>query len=124
MNFWVFRGIIQKKSTGLNGEKFQGCTNEFLSGQPLGNNDGFIFRYWKLRQQIESQANQLLGELGEDIGDETRYPLHLIGDAAFTLPEYLMKPFPSVKTEQESLFNYRLSRARRVNNFIDLIIYI
>lgn len=43
-------------------------------------------------------------------------PVFIIGDSAFQLSEYLMKPFPfSISSpEKEKLYNYRLSKVRRV----------
>lgn len=38
----------------------------------------------------------------------------IVGDAAFPLKKYLMKPFPTMTTQREKVFNYRLSRARRI----------
>ena len=43
-------------------------------------------------------------------------PLHyfFVGDDAFTLRHYMLKPYPSrALTHDERIFNYRLSRARR-----------
>ena len=40
----------------------------------------------------------------------------LLGDEAFPLKTFLMKPYPSkVLTDYERIYNYRLSRARRVS---------
>ena len=47
--------------------------------------------------------------------DDRNMPYFLIGDDAFPLRTWLMKPFSQKGlTEEERIFNYRLSRARRV----------
>ncbi|XP_045775412.1 putative nuclease HARBI1 [Maniola jurtina] len=63
--------------------------------------DGGVFRNCSLYQELEN------GILPED---------HvLVGDNAFPLKEYLLKPFPGNRlTSQQKIFNYRLSRARRI----------
>ena len=38
----------------------------------------------------------------------------IVGDAAFPLKSYLMKPYGTTPTHKEKIFNYRLSRARRI----------
>ncbi|KAG4065527.1 hypothetical protein HA402_013297 [Bradysia odoriphaga] len=46
----------------------------------------------------------------------TKIPFHIIGDSAFQLQHFLMKPFSQVAINndtQKRVFNYRLSRARR-----------
>lgn len=47
----------------------------------------------------------------------------IVGDAAFTLKPYLMKPYASMPSHKEKIFNYRLSRARRIaeNAFGNLV---
>jgi hypothetical protein len=48
-------------------------------------------------------------------GDDKPVPYFLIGDDAFTLRTWMMKPFSLRNlTDQQRIFNYRLSRARRI----------
>lgn len=48
-------------------------------------------------------------------GDDTPVPYYLIGDDAFPLRTWMMKPFSTRNlSDEERIFNYRLSRARRV----------
>ena len=47
-------------------------------------------------------------------GDDRPIPYFIIGHSAFALNEWMMKPFAAAPLEQdERVFNYRLSRARR-----------
>ena len=47
--------------------------------------------------------------------DDTPVPYHLIGDDAFALKTWMMKPFShQSQVHEEKIFSYRLSRARRV----------
>lgn len=48
-------------------------------------------------------------------GDDRPMPFFLIGDDAFALKPWMMKPFSRrCLTREERVFNYRLSRARRI----------
>jgi hypothetical protein len=43
-------------------------------------------------------------------------PYFIVGDEAFALTEYMMKPNPGMnpKGSKERIYNYRISRARRI----------
>lgn len=62
--------------------------------------DGGLFKSTSLGQALERNAL--------DIPDNSV----IVGDAAFPLKPYLMKPFATMPTQKEKVFNYRLSRAR------------
>ncbi|KAK0401401.1 hypothetical protein QR680_015763 [Steinernema hermaphroditum] len=47
-------------------------------------------------------------------GSQDIIPYFFLGDCGFPLKPRLMKPFPGETTERQSIFNSRLSRARRV----------
>jgi hypothetical protein len=48
-------------------------------------------------------------------GDNTPIPFYMVGDEAFPLRNYLMKPYPSRNlSHAERVFNYRICRARRI----------
>lgn len=77
--------------------------------------DGGVFSRSDFGQLYENRQLQLPSPVfNEDIG--CHLPYVFVGDAAFALDTHMMKPFgetPGYKPE-ETIFNYRLSRARRV----------
>ena len=75
--------------------------------------DAGVFLNTPLRSALD---NNLLGlPPREPLPGGDREPHFIVGDTAFPLKEYLQKPFPHRGlTHQERIFNYRLSRARRV----------
>jgi hypothetical protein len=51
-------------------------------------------------------------------GRQNLVPYVLTGDDAFSLTRYLMKPFPhSGLSQEQQVFNYRLSRMRRISEY-------
>lgn len=73
--------------------------------------DANIFEACKLGQSL------LKGELSfppdQDVGGK-KVPFYYVADDAFPLNKRIMKPYPGKKlTEEQTVFNYRLSRARR-----------
>ena len=57
--------------------------------------------------------------------DDKNMPYFLVGDDAFPLKAWMMKPFAHRnQTHEEAVFNYRLSRARRiVENCFGILVY-
>ena len=48
-------------------------------------------------------------------GQTSPIPYFFVGDAAFPLKTYMLQPYPGkFLPENKQIFNYRLSRARRV----------
>lgn len=76
--------------------------------------DGGVFGQSTLNKKIVN------GKLNLPLPETLPYsqqscPFFMVGDDAFPLKEYLMKPYPWRNlSPQESKFNYRLSRARQV----------
>lgn len=73
--------------------------------------DANIFEACQLGQRL------LKGELSfprdQDVGGK-KDPFFYVADDAFPLNIRIMKPYPGKKfTEEQTIFNYRLSRARR-----------
>ncbi|XP_049517596.1 uncharacterized protein LOC119440412 [Dermacentor silvarum] len=88
-------------------------------GHSGSESDGGIFSRSTLQNEIIS------GTLGlpppRTVGSEGLLPYFLVGDEAFPLKDYMMRPYPrrtlhedSHETHKRRVFNYRLSRARRV----------
>lgn len=79
----------------------------------LGNShDSVIFQSTDLWNQIKNQ--DYLPKIGKKVGSLLVPPL-ILGDAAFPLQPWLMKPCTNANpTPQQKYYNYRLSRARMV----------
>lgn len=77
------------------------CFSYINVGASGNASDGGVFKNCSIHEQLE---NGLLPEDGV-----------IVGDAAFPLKTYLLKPYPGVNlSAEEKIFNYRLSRARRI----------
>ena len=78
------------------------------------NNDGGVFGNSDMGVALESKLLHI-PEPEELSNIGVNFPYVLIGDEAFPLKNYLMKPYPrEVLAIKERIFNYRLSRARRI----------
>lgn len=84
--------------------------------------DGGVFRNSTLFHALENDTLNLPQPSTLQFPEEWIYdfetpgvPFMLVGDDAFTLTKYCMKPFPQRNlTDRKRIFNYRLSRFRRV----------
>ena len=77
--------------------------------------DGGVFKNCHLYKQIEEQKLNLPASSAID-GLTAEMPYFFLGDSAFALGPNMMKPYPGInpKGSIKRIFNYRLSRARRV----------
>ena len=79
------------------------------------NSDGGIFVHSKLGKYLETQLG--IPEDKQLPGTSCLAPHVIVGDEAFPLKTYLMRPYSgsqSKRDSKESIFNYRLSRTRRL----------
>ena len=79
------------------------------------NSDGEIFAHSKLRKYLETRLG--IPKDKQLPGTSCLVPHVSVGDEAFSLKTYLMRPCPGSQSKgvsEKSIFNYRLSRARRV----------
>ena len=75
--------------------------------------DGGVFSHTTLHRAIEEGTIGFPPDAPYPGTDEPR-PFAMVGDEAFPLRSYLMKPFPQRNlTYEQRIYNYRLSRARR-----------
>lgn len=77
--------------------------------------DAGVFRASKLHGML--MGDTLGFPLPEELpGRSMKIPYFFVGDSAFALGENLMKPYPGdfAKRTPQRIFNYRLSRARRI----------
>lgn len=79
------------------------------------NSDASIFTGSTLGKRL-SNGTYPIPPPSKPPGGDAPLPYVMVGDEAFPLKQYLMRPFPraNIKGESEQVFNYRLSRARRV----------
>jgi len=79
------------------------------------NSDGVIFAHSKLGKYLETHLG--IPEDKQLPGTSYLVPNVIVGDEVFPLKTYLMRPYPGSQSKgnnKKSIFNYRLSRARRV----------
>ena len=79
------------------------------------NSDGGIWDKCALKQAIE-KGTLNLPDKKQLPGRDSKLPYVITGDDAFPLKSYLMKPYPQRNlTVDKRVFNYRLSRKRRIS---------
>lgn len=83
-------------------------------GQYGSNNDSGVLLKSKINEGFETNSIQLPEPETCEGCDFDPLPYYLVGDEIFPLKTWLMRPFPGKLEEQQRVFNYRLSRARRV----------
>ena len=89
-------------------------------GEPGRKSDSGIYATSELGRAIESNTlNYPKGEVKIDgYHDNIKFPYVFLSDEGFALKKHMMRPYPSHANTQynksEVIFNYRLSRARRV----------
>jgi hypothetical protein len=96
---WVHKCFRSRKSEGSYGR----------------NSDGGISAHSKLGKYLETHL--VIPEDQQLPGISCLAPHVIVGDEAFPLQTYLMRPYPGSQSKvdsEKSIFNYRLSRSRRV----------
>ncbi|XP_057290913.1 uncharacterized protein LOC130613611 [Hydractinia symbiolongicarpus] len=79
------------------------------------NSDGGIWDQCNLKKALDSGSLNL-PEVCNLPGRNNKVPYVITGDDAFPLKNYLMKPYPQKNlTVNKRIFNYRLSRKRRIS---------
>lgn len=79
------------------------------------NSDGGIWDQCKLKKSLEDGTLNLPPPKSLS-GRNMKIPFVITGDDAFPLKNYLMKPYPQKGlTAEKRIFNYRLSRKRRIS---------
>lgn len=77
--------------------------------------DGGIFKGSIMGQRFQNKQMDLPPSCPLSNHSNVSVPYMLVADAAFQLNEYTLRPYPSNKLNRSrKIFNYRLSRARRV----------
>lgn len=78
-------------------------------------NDGGIFKGSIMGQRFENEQMDLPSPCPLSNLSDIPVPYMLVGDAAFQLNKFTLRPYPSNQLNRnKKIFNYRLSRARRV----------
>ena len=92
-------------------------------GQYGSTNDSPVLKNSELRKRLELYSlnistEEIVDENYLKNGEPFVLPYYMVGDEIFQLKDYLMRPYPGTKSGKlpvdQAVFNYRLSRARRV----------
>jgi len=80
-----------------------------------GISDGGVFNSCSLSSALQDNSPLNLPPDNELPGSKVISPYVIVADDAFALQRHIMKPFPARNlTYEQRIYNYRLSRARRV----------
>ena len=91
------------------------CFTLFDFGSYGSNNDCGVLANSLLGKGLESNKIQLPPDEPLDGCAFSPLPYYLLGDDIFPLKKWLIKPYPGKNlTEKQNIYNYRLSRCRRV----------
>ena len=90
------------------------CFTMFDLGQYGSNNDSGVLANSEMGQMFDSYLLNVPEDSKLTENHEETMPYFLLGDEIFPLKKWLMRPFPGKNaTEEERIYNYRHSRARR-----------
>ena len=86
-------------------------------------NDSGVWNNSDMRKRIEEKKMKIPKDAPLQEGC-VNVPYTFVGDDAFALKTYMMKPYAQKKLDdKKSIFNYRLSRARRISeNFFGILV--
>lgn len=94
----------------------QYCFSAVDIGSVGSNSDGGIYRNSLLSEKLKSGQLDIPKDKPLPGGGAVAVPFVIVGDEAFPSEEHLVRPYPGDNlTMEERVFNYRLSRARRVS---------
>ena len=111
-NFFNYKGYFSIVLLALCDANY--CISVLDLGSTGRESDAGIFGRSKLYEMLENGSLGLPGDTNLQ-NSETKLPNFIVGDEAFPMKSYLMRPYPGKNlTHEEKVFNYRLSRARRV----------
>ena len=90
------------------------CFSLIDIGQYVSNNDSGVLAASKMGELFKDNEMNLPSSSKISGSDDFDFPYFPLGDEIFPLKPWLMRPFPGKSaTEEERVYNYRQSRARR-----------
>lgn len=90
------------------------CFTVIDIGQYGSNNDSSVLNNCEIGKRFESGAINLPSPETLEGCNFDPLPYYMVGDEIFPLKTWLMRPYPGKLSEEQRVFNYRQSRARRV----------
>lgn len=83
-------------------------------GAFVSTSDGAVFQNSKFGNKFDLNEMSVPGSSNLK-GMKEKLPFFFVADEAFPLKKYIMRPFPGIGLNiRQRIFNYRLSRARRI----------